>query len=290
MALTNQPYLPLYVDDWMNNNKLKMCSPAAHGIMISIMCIMHKENEYGKVLLKQKFKQTTDQIKNFALQVAKLSAFDLSEVEVPFQELLSEGILIVEGEHLVCPRMVRDCEISLKRSSAGRNGGNSNKEKNFVYTKREPNGEANHQPKPEANTVIENGVVNETENVDGNGKEGTGEKPKKEAIKKIEIIFPFDSLQFKTQWQLWKTYKAKEHNFKYKSEISEQASLTELSNLSGGDESKAIAIMNQSMTKGWKGFFELKNVVNGKQQQGSGSGRVEYSDDFKGKIADRLQS
>ena len=33
----------------------------------------------------------------------------------------------------------------------------------------------------------------------------------------------------------------------------------ELSNLSQGKESTAIAIMNQSMAKGWKGFFELKN-------------------------------
>lgn len=91
---------------------------------------------------------------------------------------------------------------------------------------------------------------------EGNSKDKS--KSKKAEIENLEIILPFLTETFKTQWQLWKAYKAKEHNFKYKSEISEQASLNELSNLSGGNESKAIAIMNQSMTQGWKGFFELK--------------------------------
>ena len=58
MALTDQPYLPLYVDDWMNNNNLKLSTAGAHGLMVSIMCIMHKENQYGTINLKAKFKHT----------------------------------------------------------------------------------------------------------------------------------------------------------------------------------------------------------------------------------------
>lgn len=171
MALTNQPYLPLYVDDWMNNNKLKMCSPAAHGIMISIMCIMHKEITYGKILLKQKFKQTDKQIKNFALQVAKLSAFDFTEIENAFGELINEGVLTIEGDELICPRMVKDFEISEKRAKAGKNGGTTNKNKNFAYTKPEANTEAKEEANIEANTqanavnVNEYVIVNENEDV-----------------------------------------------------------------------------------------------------------------------------
>jgi uncharacterized protein YdaU (DUF1376 family) len=63
MALTDQPYLPLYVDDWMNNTKLKLCSPGAHGLMISIMCLMHKSEEYGVILLRQTFRQNERQEK-----------------------------------------------------------------------------------------------------------------------------------------------------------------------------------------------------------------------------------
>jgi hypothetical protein len=88
------------------------------------------------------------------------------------------------------------------------------------------------------------------------------EKEKKPAPKKekeIEVIFPFDSEDFKSQWNQWKEYKLKEFRFKYKSEQSEQAALKELSNLSSNNEQTAIAIIHQSMAKGWQGLFKLKD-------------------------------
>ncbi|TDO68850.1 hypothetical protein EV143_11834 [Flavobacterium chryseum] len=268
MALTNQPYLPLYVDDWMNNSKLKMCSASSHGIMISIMCIMHKEVTYGKILLKQKFKQSDNQIKNFALQIAKLSSFDSYDVEVSLGELIAEGVLLFENETLICKRMERDFEVSEKRANAGRSGGNANKNKNFAYANVEAKEETKPKPnikaKAKANAVIEIGVVYENEI--GNKIENGKQKKAKTEIQKSEVVFPFETQKFKVQWQLWKAYKSKEHNFKYKSIQSEQASLVELTNLSNGLEETAILIMNQSMAKGWKGFFELKNNYQHGQQ------------------------
>lgn len=122
--------------------------------------------------------------------------------------------------------------------------------------------------------VIED--VNKEENK--NGKEVIGEKPK--------IIFPFDTENFKTQWQLWKTFKQKEFKFKYKSEISEQAALKKLSELSKLDEKTAIAIIHQSIENSWKGLFELKQSSNGKQ---IGKKTVQYSDDFKRGLFEKLQ-
>lgn len=106
------------------------------------------------------------------------------------------------------------------------------------------------------------------------------EKPKiprkpKIDIQKTEINFPFKTENFKVQWQLWKAYKSKEFGFKYKSVESEQASLVELSNLSKENETTAIAIMNQSMAKGWKGFFELKN---GQTSRGSNGNLISIND------------
>lgn len=72
------------------------------------------------------------------------------------------------------------------------------------------------------------------------------------------VIFPFETIEFKKWWDLWKEYKFKDHKFKYKSNISEQAALKKLSELSGADESIAIKIIEQSMAQGWVGFFELK--------------------------------
>ena len=83
-----------------------------------------------------------------------------------------------------------------------------------------------------------------------NGKEVVGEKPK--------VKLPFNSKVFETQWQLWKAYRKKQHRFSYASVDSEERILTELKNLSGDNEKQAIAVIQQSIDKGWKGFFELK--------------------------------
>lgn len=87
------------------------------------------------------------------------------------------------------------------------------------------------------------------------------DKTKKE-FSVIEIIFPFD-IEFKNYWLQWKTYKDGEFKFKYKTIQSEQSAINELVSLSKGVKENAIAIINQSMAKGWKGFFELKNFNNG---------------------------
>jgi len=77
-----------------------------------------------------------------------------------------------------------------------------------------------------------------------------------------DLIFPFDTPTFLKNWELWKQYKKEQHKFTYK-HISEQAALKSISNLSNGNEEKAIQIIHQSINNGWKGFFELKNNANG---------------------------
>lgn len=96
MALTDNPYLPLYVRDWLTSNKLSTCSALSHGVLINIMCVMHRENEYGKILLKQKFKQKDKQILNFALQLAKMVALDVAELDAGITELIDENVLVIE--------------------------------------------------------------------------------------------------------------------------------------------------------------------------------------------------
>lgn len=76
------------------------------------------------------------------------------------------------------------------------------------------------------------------------------------------IINPF-SADFLATWELWKQYKLEEFKFKYKGCLSEQAALMRLSDLSGGLEPVAVAIIKQSMANSWKGFFELKDIKNG---------------------------
>lgn len=91
-------------------------------------------------------------------------------------------------------------------------------------------------------------------------------KNKKEKPTKEKVLMPFDSENFIQQWQVWKDYKLKEHRFRYKSTTSEQAALKKLSELSHGIEHNAIKIIHESISNGWKGFFELKINNDGKKQ------------------------
>ncbi len=103
------------------------------------------------------------------------------------------------------------------------------------------------------------------------GEESKGEesnskgKDKGDFLKKNDnrVNMPFNG-EFSNMWLEWKKYKWNQHQFKYKSDGSEQSALHSLTSLSP-DETTCIAIIQQSMANGWKGFFPLKNnLQNGK--------------------------
>ena len=152
MALRDQPYLPLYIQDFLTDEKLIECSPSATGIYIRIMCIMHKSDTYGTILLKQKDKQNDRNIKNFASKLVKSLPWKEDVIFSGLNELLSEGVLIIDGDKLIQKRMVRDNDLSIKRSIAGSKGGS-----NSQFAK------AKNQAKHQANTENENdnAIVND---------------------------------------------------------------------------------------------------------------------------------
>ena len=111
---------------------------------------------------------------------------------------------------------------------------------------------------------------NRNRNKDRNESEkgGTGEKPKwAENFKNYHpgIIYPFEFPEFAAKWDLWIAYRAELRIKAYK-HIGEQAALKELSEMSAGNVGTAIAIINQSISKNWRGLFELDdNKQNGRQ-------------------------
>jgi len=129
MARRNQPYIPLYADDFQTDEKLIMCSAESTGVFIRIMCLMHKSESYGKILLKQKFKQTSKQTENFASQLAIYFPYDVMTIARSLTELVAEDVLQIDGDFLVQKRMVRDAEISEIRKGAGEKGGKKSAEK-----------------------------------------------------------------------------------------------------------------------------------------------------------------
>lgn len=150
MALRDQPYLPLYIQDFLTDEKLNECSASATGVYIKVMCLLHKSDPYGKLLLKQKDKQNGDQISDFASKIANLLPYNVAVVLPALQELLTEEVLKIEGDYLVQKRMVRDGEISLTRSKSGKKGGEETQKKNKTFAL------ANNEAKAEANSEYEN--------------------------------------------------------------------------------------------------------------------------------------
>ena len=127
MALKDQPYLPLYVQDLLTDEKLIECSASAHGIYLRLLCILHKQKIYGKIYLKQKYKQNTSKYINFALMFAKQMPFDQLTIQKGIKELTDEKVITTNEDVLFQKRMVRDGEISKIRALSGSIGGKKSK-------------------------------------------------------------------------------------------------------------------------------------------------------------------
>lgn len=267
MALRDQPYIPLYVQDFLTDEKLMECSASATGVYIRIMCVMHKSETYGKILLKQKDKQTGNQIKDFALKLAKHLPYDLDTVFAGITELCQEKCLVIEGNSLMQKRMINDGELSLIRSKSGHKGGKSTQSKN----------KKNAKAKTEANSEYEFEDEYETDNVNEFEEEEAQENSKTEKKTKNNmstakdtegIPLPFKSPEFASIWAEWLQHR-KEARIKNYTPTGLRRLFKWILETSGGDENIAIQIIDQSLTKGWQGLFELKQTINGKVNQGN---------------------
>lgn len=125
MALRDQPYLPLYVQDVLTDEKLIDCSAEAHGVYFRLLCIFHKQEVYGEICMKQKYKQNTKQIENFALLLSKQMPFSKEQISKSLEELISEKVITLEGDFLFQKRMKKDGELSLMRAGIGKKGGSN---------------------------------------------------------------------------------------------------------------------------------------------------------------------
>ena len=161
MALRNSPYLPLYVQDFLTDEKLADCSANANGVYIRLMCILHKSEHYGKILLKQKYKQNESMCLNFASMLLRQMPYMMSEIHDGLEELLENKIIEIDGDYLLQKRMVKDGELSEKRAVAGKKGGK--KSLGFCSSKMSSKSESKNISKSEANSENENDIDIENE-------------------------------------------------------------------------------------------------------------------------------
>lgn len=149
MALRNQPYLPLYVQDFLSDEKLNECSAESTGVYIRLMCLLHKSETYGSILLKQKDKQNKNKITDFAVKLSRQMPYTVDVIKRSLEELLEENVIQLNGDSLSQRRMVKDGKLSDIRASARRGKGaekqksefSSDFDTNFVATKTTTNAE-----------------------------------------------------------------------------------------------------------------------------------------------------
>lgn len=232
MALRDQPYFPLYVQDYLTDEKLNCCSASSQGVYIKILCILHKQEEYGCILFKQKDKQTSNTCLNFAYKFAKLLPFDSQTINDALEELIDEGVLTIEGDKLFQKRMVRDNKISLARSKAGKKGGGN---PNLFKQKDKQKVKQQFKQKDKQNTEYEYEI--EYENKD------------------VFIVF--------LEWLKYK----KARREKYKTKESVQSAFNKLVKYSGNNPETAKEIIDESISNNWAGFFEKDKGYKQRQKE-----------------------
>jgi len=198
MSIRNQPFLKLYVQDFMTDEKLINCSAASVGVYIRLICYLHKCDDYGKVLLKQKFKQNAKQIKNFALQFANILPYDITVIEDAFSELFDEGVITIEGDLLYQKRMVKDAQISDSRAKTGKIGGQrtQNKNKDFAKAKVQAKNKQNCEYEYEYDYELEEIEDRKEDRRGCKGEEGEKEEGREEGKKSLYVI--------PEMWATWK--------------------------------------------------------------------------------------
>jgi uncharacterized phage protein (TIGR02220 family) len=167
MALRDQPYLPLYVQDFLTDEKLALCSAETTGVYIRLMCILHKSKNYGEITLISRDKANKNQIENFALILLKLMPYEYSVILDSLNELIDRGVVYIDGDTLIQKRMQKDGKISEVRSLAGSMGGRPAKNKKAKIkqnqSKTESKIKANTEYEYEYEYEYEDAIVNDDE-------------------------------------------------------------------------------------------------------------------------------
>src|SRR5574344_791548 len=63
-SLSDMPYLQLYAQDFLSDEKLAKCSASATGVYIRLLCILHKSKPYGTLRITELDKLNAEKYSN----------------------------------------------------------------------------------------------------------------------------------------------------------------------------------------------------------------------------------
>jgi hypothetical protein len=131
------PFMKFFVNDWLSDEKLSLCSLAAQGLWMRMVCFMHKNARRGYL--------ETDGKPLSLDQLARLAGVSTELVSPLIQELLTSGVPSVTDQGVIlCRRMVEKESLRLVRSEAGRKGGMAKAEREVLL--KQKSAKANGKP------------------------------------------------------------------------------------------------------------------------------------------------
>jgi len=107
-----RPSFQFYPGDWQRNAKLRMCSLAARGLWLEMMCIMHQAEPYGHLRIGPQL--VTSEI------LARVLGISIEDILALLSELEQAGVFSRESDGtIVCRRMISDERIRQSRAAGG---------------------------------------------------------------------------------------------------------------------------------------------------------------------------
>ena len=151
--MSGLPWGKFFWKDWLTDPALSICSLAAQGLWMRMLCIMSMSNPPGHLTLPPTRRNETE-----AKQIARMCHSDARQVRPLIDELETRGVFDRDkAGNIVSRRMIRDAELSEQGRSAATKGwqkrkGRPNGQPNAVRSNGESNGSHERDPLPRPDT------------------------------------------------------------------------------------------------------------------------------------------
>lgn len=127
-CLVTNPWFKFYPTDWKADTQLKLCSAAARGFWMEMLCICHDAKPYGHFLINGV--APTD------AELTVLTGIKLEQISELIGELSSRGIFSRTAKGVIYSRkLVRQGQMSSEGKKNGKIGGNPSLCKKTTKTK-----------------------------------------------------------------------------------------------------------------------------------------------------------
>ena len=94
------PWLKFYPSDWLSDEALRGCSPAARGLWVDVICLMAKSKKHGYLLAGDK--------PMGAEHIARIFGESMERTSELLVELAQAGVYSIEKDCIFSRRMVKD--------------------------------------------------------------------------------------------------------------------------------------------------------------------------------------